>query len=212
MKHPLEVVNKEEQLKILEDYFIMFWNRHLPKFFQRSHLLPVPFFPEGQADKSSKRFLHEYSLGLFWILMDNTVKLNLSKLFSNMILSSASSPEQISIRNIRSIVGRVTFSIVELILLDKNFEKPLAKIRGILANPPKGVLLNKRLNWHNLLARLIGGKPLKESELGLKKHTSARDTTRIKKLAQMLRELTNLLQEEMRQIIIVAINTIPTLN
>ncbi len=210
MKHPLACATKDEQFSICQDYFLMFWNRHLPKFFQRSHLLPVPFFPKQY--KTSRRFLHQYSLGLFWALMDDNVKCNLSKIFSNSVLSDDSNPEEISIRNIRSIVGRVTFSIVELVLYDKNFEKPLAKIRKMLANLPKGVLLDKGLSWYKLLARFIGGEPLNEIELGLKSGASKDDTTTIQNMVQELGELTNQLQEEIRQIIEDAIKTIPSLH
>lgn len=200
MKHPLDLSEENERLKVCSAYFIMFWNRHLPKFFQRSALLPISFRPKGERDKKSKRFLHKYVSGIFWALMNEDVKQNLSKLFSKIVLSKRSSVE-VSIRNIRSVVGRIAFSLVELVLYDPNFGRPLAKIRENLANFPDSVSIKDDLHWHILLARLIANKPIDKSEFGFRENMRSEDKTEIEAFTQQLSELTNSLQDEIKDIV-----------
>lgn len=168
MQHPLKGASLVELEQILADYFHMFWNQHVPKFFEESNLLPTSFLERktNDGDIAAAPFLHGYCVELFWALMDANVKRRLASNFASQVLGDRDA-EQISVRNIRSVVGRVVFSLVDRLLYDKDFDKPLATIRKRLAEvPPKEAKWIKK-DWRRILVQLIAAEAFEPEDTSL---------------------------------------------
>lgn len=215
MQHPLMGASEEEQKQIFADYFHMFWNQHIPKFFTKSGLLPHPDVKVETTDggKISVPFIHNYMAMLFWVLMNLDVTLLFSNRFAELILQHKNADE-ISVRNIRSVVGRVVFSLVDLLLYDKDFEKPLADIRRRLAEVSTDTI---KIHWGEVLVRIITAREFISSDTKLFSQKSDDTTeTRISSFdVNEFCENVNLqirkLPREIDGIIDAAISTLPSL-
>lgn len=216
MQHPLSGASEEEQKQIFADYFHMFWNQHIPKFFRKGGLLPYPDISVKTTDggKISIPFIHNYTAMLFWVLMNLDVTLLFSNRFAELILQHRIADE-ISVRNIRSVVGRVVFSLVDLLLYDKDFEKPLAEIRKRLAEVSSTDTI--KIHWGEVLVRIITAREFISSDNKLFSQKS--DDTAEKRISSFdvneFCENVNLqirkLPREIDGIIHAAINTLPSL-
>lgn len=209
MQHPLKGTSPVELKQILADYFHMFWNQHVPKFFKESNLLPSSFL-ERKRDVEAAPFLHKYCVGLFWTLMDANVKRRLASNFASQMLANRD-VEKISVRNIRSVVGRVVFSLVHLLLYDKDFDKPLARIRKRLARMPAKEAKWIEKDWSRMLAQIIAADVFEPEDKDLfQQVTDIESRAGIAELCEDINVEIERLEIEMREIIDDAIRTIPS--
>lgn len=210
MQHPLKGASGDERRQILADYFHMFWNQHVPKFFKESDLLPSSFL-ERKKDVEAAPFLHDYCVGLFWALMDANVRRRLASNFASQMLASRDA-EKISIRNIRSVVGRVVFSLVHLLLYDKDFDKPLARIRKRLAQVSAKEAKWIKKDWSKILAQVLAKTRFVREDKGLFSQVKRLDYQRkIEELCEAVNSEITSLETEIREIMDRAISTIPVL-
>jgi len=116
IRHPLDSDDPEGQKLLYSDYFSFFWLLHIPKLFKKSGLTA----DDDYVEKSILSIYQYYNAALKLLLNVEVVRV-LSNIFTQQFYFETDKFP--SIRNIRSIVGRVAFEIVELVLYDKDPRK-----------------------------------------------------------------------------------------
>lgn len=214
MKHPLAGASREDQIQICADYFHMFWNQHVPEFFERAGMLPYPLFEKKteSGDITANAFLHDYMVSLLWVLLDPHVERTIAGMFASVVLQGAEATT-ISVRNIRSVVQRVVFSFIDLLVYDKDFEKPLATIRKLFVEYSRpGATVEIKAKWGDILRRIITDEQLREDDKELFGEPNPQmDMKAIAELCGKVNIEIARLKPEIKGIIEKAIRTIPSL-
>lgn len=152
MEHPLDFNDQAERMIVAQEYFCFFWMKHLVDFFKRTGLLPFEY-PDAVGE-----YFQEYYSDLCSMLNDYHFVNSVASMFANEIEGGPKASEM-SIRNIRSIVGRVLYGLVDYLLYTKEPNSVLNQLRREDGDAGVG--------WFDLLGRLIKGSIGPRSEAGL---------------------------------------------
>lgn len=98
---------------VAEDYFALFWLQHVPKFFEKSDLLPDKAYNDLAIIT-----IHAHFGGALRVLVDEEVVRSIVRVFS--VHFCGSDGKLASVRNIRSVVARMAFEMIEMVLYDKD--------------------------------------------------------------------------------------------
>lgn len=157
MEHPLDVDDAAERLRVAKSYFAFFWVQHIEKFFKGATLLPFRF------DKKLKHYFQDYYINLFTFLNHYEVVDRIAGMFAEEIETGAGS-SRFSVRNIRGIVARVIYGLVDYLLYDNNQDSALSAIRNDVIKPDKVIKeygienpakIEMAVSWFKLLDRVL---------------------------------------------------------
>ena len=127
MRHPLGLEGDQHRLFVLQEYFQMFWNRHVPNYI--GHSKGTGRFPFAETEASAK--IQEYYGHVLCFMISRTVTLFVSRCFASDAMAIAPI-ETLSIRNIRTIVQKVCYDIFEVLVHPKRFHGGLSDLqRGL---------------------------------------------------------------------------------
>ncbi|MBW7998305.1 MAG: hypothetical protein FVQ81_17390 [Candidatus Glassbacteria bacterium] len=165
MEHPLDIDDQQERLRVTKSYFSFFWVQHIEKFFKGATLLPFRFEDE------IKIYFQSYYISLFTLLNRYEVVDRIASMFAEEIETGAGS-SRFSVRNIRGIVARVIYGLVDYLLYDRSRDSALFTIREFVINPDKikkafnneiPVGIEEQISWFELL-RLVMTMPISAEE------------------------------------------------
>ncbi len=122
MKNPFDISSKEERRRVIEQYFWLFWQRHIKKFFDsmtEAQNLGYLQKQEGQVQKAleaarqfTKDVRHFFESKWFTQFVSSVVSEELDARY-----------ESISVRNIRGIAERCVYKFAQWILYSRRFDE-----------------------------------------------------------------------------------------
>ncbi len=157
MKHPLGVEDEVMRKHIIEEYFQLFWNRHVPKFF--GHNGGTERVPFGISEKA--QVIDSYYSDIFTLFLTKTFTDFLSSSFSNEIMLRNLN-QLPSVRNIVTIAARICYELFEMLAHPKRDIYSLHRFRRELClSAPNSIgvpwfvlvelILAEETHWKNIL-------------------------------------------------------------
>ena len=133
MKHPLELDDENERRSVLGDYFQMFWNVHVGKFFGAIGAKGSSFITEPAARSG----VTSYYMGLMSLLLSENLVMLTRETFAAGAAAYAHGGKM-SVRNVRSVVQRCVFGLTEMFLHDRDSSSALHGLRSEFARDSGG--------------------------------------------------------------------------
>ena len=130
MGHPLDIQEEEIRLFVLQEFFQMFWNQHVPKFFgQDGGTGRLPF-----ARSKSALVIDDYYEDVFRFLLSRATVMFLSSSFAYK--ATRTTPlTLLSIRNIRNIAQRICYNLFEILVHPKKYYCKINVLRRLFFDP-----------------------------------------------------------------------------
>ncbi len=154
MRHPLDIEDEEMHALVLSEYFQMFWNKHVPKFFgHKTGTERVPF-----AKKEGSLPFDDFYDDIYrFFLAPGTVAF-LADRFATEARRIAPK-NQLSVRNIGAIVQRVGYELFEVLAHPKYYGSAFNAFRRSVISPDtesmKTAIEKAKCPWYILMETLL---------------------------------------------------------
>jgi hypothetical protein len=130
MGHPLDIQEEETRLFVLQEFFQMFWNQHVPKFFgQDGGTGRLPF-----ARSKSSLLIDDYYEDVLRFLLSRATVMFLSSCFA-FEATRITPLTLLSIRNIRNIAQRICYDLFEILVHPKKYYCKINELRRTFFDP-----------------------------------------------------------------------------